>query len=341
MRFVFSFVFLYICTFYKQEMAKKKYRYNPQTLSYEQIEHTWRFKLKRLLMYLLASLFGGVAFFFLFISMFPSPREKQLIQERKQLMAQYSLLDKQVDQLQRVLVDLQQRDENLYRVVFQAEPIPSAIRQSGANRPTYYEELAKKTNEELAVGVTQKVDAMKKQLYVQSKSYDEIVKLANENEERLLCIPAIQPVLNKDLKRVASGYGWRIDPVYHTRRFHEGMDFTAPTGTDVYATGNATVSFAGWKPGYGNCIILNHGYGYESLYAHLHKIHVRRGQKVTRGYVIGLVGNTGKSTGPHLHYEVHLRGKSMNPQNYYFKDLSPEEYDQMVQLSNNAGQMFD
>jgi murein DD-endopeptidase MepM/ murein hydrolase activator NlpD len=140
---------------------------------------------------------------------------------------------------------------------------------------------------------------------------------------------------------MASGYGWRIDPVYHTRRFHEGMDFTAPTGTDVYATGNASVSFAGWKSGYGNCIILNHGYGYESLYAHLHKINVRNGQKVTRGQVIGLVGNTGKSTGPHLHYEVHLRGKPMNPQNYYFKDLSPEEYDQMVQLLNNAGQMFD
>ena len=322
-------------------MAKKKYRYNPQTLSYEQIEHTWRFKLKRLMQYLFVSAFGGVVFLLLFLSMFPSPREKQLLQERKQLMAQYSLLDKQVDQLQRVLSDLQQRDENLYRVVFQAEPIPSSIRQSGPNRPNYYDELAKMTNEDLAVSITQKVDAMKKQLYIQSKSYDEIVKLASENEDRLQCIPAIQPVLNKDLKRMASGYGWRIDPVYHTRRFHEGMDFTAPTGTDVYATGNASVSFAGWKSGYGNCIILNHGYGYESLYAHLHKINVRNGQKVTRGQVIGLVGNTGKSTGPHLHYEVHLRGKPMNPQNYYFKDLSPEEYDQMVQLLNNAGQMFD
>jgi len=140
---------------------------------------------------------------------------------------------------------------------------------------------------------------------------------------------------------VASGYGFRIDPVYHTRRFHQGMDFTAPTGTDVYATGNATVSFVGWKQGYGNCVIVNHGFGYETLYAHLFKALVRQGQKVKRGEIIALVGNTGKSTGPHLHYEVHFRGKAVDPRNFYFYDLSPEEYDQMVQMSNNFGQMLD
>lgn len=322
-------------------MSKKKFHYNPQTLSYEQIDHTWAYKFKRVLVYLMASLFGGVIFFAVFLGFFSSPREKRLQQERKQLMAQYSLLDKQLEEMQHVMSDLQERDNNLYRVVFQAEPIPLSSRMGGANRPYFYEELAKMTNEELAVSVTKKIDMLEKQLYVQSKSYDELIKLANENEKRLECIPAIQPVLNKDLKRVASGYGWRIDPIYHTRRFHQGMDFTAPIGTDVYATGNAVVTFTGWKSGYGNCVILNHGYGYETLYAHLHKINVRRGQKVNRGDVIALVGNTGKSTGPHLHYEVHLRGKIMNPQNYYFQDLSPEEYDRMVQLANNAGQMFD
>ena len=154
-------------------------------------------------------------------------------------------------------------------------------------------------------------------------------------------IPAIQPVLNKDLKRVASGFGVRIDPVYHVRKFHQGMDFTAPTGTDIYATGNAKVVFSGWKQGYGNTVILDHGFGYQTLYAHLFKSLVREGQRVRRYDVIALVGNTGKSTGPHLHYEVRLHGKPVDPRNYYFYDLSPEEYDKMIQLSNNFGQMLD
>ena len=157
----------------------------------------------------------------------------------------------------------------------------------------------------------------------------------------LQCVPAIQPILNKDLTRTASGFGWRIDPIYRTRRFHAGMDFSAPTGTEIYATGNGTIRKSGWQQGYGNTVEVNHGFGYVTRYAHMQKTNVRVGQKVKRGDVIGFVGNTGKSTGPHLHYEVHYRGKVMNPQNYYFLDLSPEEYDKMVQLSNNAGQMFD
>ena len=154
-------------------------------------------------------------------------------------------------------------------------------------------------------------------------------------------LPAIQPVLNRNLTRMASGYGWRIDPVYHSRRFHAGMDFTAPVGTNIFVTGNGTVQSAGWEQGYGNCVQVNHGYGYVTLYGHMSAIKARVGQKVKRGDVIGLVGSTGKSTGPHLHYEVHFKGQVMNPQNYYFLDLSPAEYDRMVQMSNNAGQTFD
>lgn len=154
-------------------------------------------------------------------------------------------------------------------------------------------------------------------------------------------LPAIQPVLNKNLTRMASGYGWRIDPIYHSRRFHAGMDFTAPIGTNIFATGNGVVASAGWKQGYGNCVQISHGYGYVTLYGHMSAIKVRAGQSVKRGDVIGLVGSTGKSTGPHLHYEVHYKGEIMNPQNYYFLDLSPADYDRMVQMSNNAGQMFD
>ena len=197
------------------------------------------------------------------------------------------------------------------------------------------------TNSQLSADLSLKVDVLEKELYVQAKSYDEVLELAKTQEIRMENIPAIQPVLNKDLKRVASGYGVRIDPVYHVRKFHQGMDFTAPTGTEVFATGNAKVSFVGWKQGYGNTVILDHGFGYQTLYAHLFKALVRKGQKVRRSDIIALVGNTGKSTGPHLHYEVRLHGKPVDPRNYYFYDLSPEEYDQMIQLSNNFGQMLD
>ena len=180
-------------------------------------------------------------------------------------------------------------------------------------------------------------------LYVQSNSFDELVKHAKNNEDKLQHIPAIQPILNKDLKRTASGYGRRVDPIYHTVRFHAGMDFSAPIGTEIFATGDGTVSFVGWKQGYGNCVTIDHGYDYMTLYGHISKFKkgLRKGQKVTRGDVIAYVGNTGKSTGPHLHYEVRLKGKPQNPQNYYFKDLSPEEYDEMVRLSSNSGKMFD
>ena len=251
------------------------------------------------------------------------------------------MLNRQVDQMQIVMADLQQRDDNLYRVLFGAEPIPLSIRQGTQRKISYYEQIAQMTNSQLAADLTLKVDLLEKELYVQSKSYDEILELAKTQEIRMENIPAIQPVMNKDLKRVASGYGMRIDPVYHVRKFHQGMDFTAPTGTEVFATGNARVAFAGWKQGYGNTVILDHGFGYQTLYAHLYKSLVRKGQKVRRYDVIALVGNTGKSTGPHLHYEVRLNDRPVDPRNYYFYDLSPEEYDQMIQLSTNFGQMLD
>jgi len=246
-----------------------------------------------------------------------------------------------VDQMRVVLNDLSQRDDNLYRVLFGAEPIPLAVRQGAARKITYYEELARMTNSQLTADLALKVDLLEKGLYVQAKSYDDLIEMAKTQEVKMENIPAIQPVMNKDLTRVASGYGVRIDPVYHVRRMHTGMDFTAPVGTDVYATGNGTVSFSGWKQGYGNTIVVDHGFGYSTLYAHLYKQLVRVGQKVKRGDVIALVGNTGKSTGPHLHYEVRLQNHPIDPRNYYFYDLSPEDYDKMIQLSNNFGEMLD
>jgi murein DD-endopeptidase MepM/ murein hydrolase activator NlpD len=251
------------------------------------------------------------------------------------------VVKRQLEEVQFVMSDLQQRDDNLYRVIFQADPIPLSVRRGSSANTEYYDQLLDMTNSEIVVSTTKKLNELKKEIYIQSKSYDELVMLSKNKETMLASLPAIQPISNKDLTRMASGFGWRIDPVYHTRRFHAGMDFTAPIGTDIYATANGTISAAGWQQGYGNCVQINHGYGYLTLYGHMSAIKVRVGQSVKRGEVIGLVGSTGKSTGPHCHYEVHYKGEIMNPQNYYFLDLSPADYDRMVQMSNNAGQTLD
>ncbi|MBR2936810.1 MAG: M23 family metallopeptidase [Paludibacteraceae bacterium] len=322
-------------------MAKKTYKINPKTLAMEQVEQGLGYWLRQTGIYILAGIILGVLFLFLFLTFFPSPREKQLLREKESMQSQLEILNQQVDQMQIVMTDLQQRDDNLYRVLFGAEPIPLSIRQGTQHKIDYYDSIAAMTDNQLAAELTQKVDMLAKELYTQAKSYDEVLEMAKNQEIRMENIPAIQPVMNKDLKRVASGYGMRIDPVYHVRKFHQGMDFSAPIGTEIYATGNAKVKFSGWKQGYGNTVILDHGFGYETLYAHLYKSLVRKGQKVRRSDIIALVGNTGKSTGPHLHYEVRLNGKPVDPRNYYFYDLSPEEYDQMLQLSNNFGQMLD
>ena len=320
---------------------KHKYRINPETLALERIEHGILFWLKRSGQYILVGLLLGIVFFFVFFMIFPSPREKQLIAQKESLEAQIQIMDQKVNQMQVVMTDMSQRDDNLYRVLFGAEPIPLAVRQGATNKISYYEDLAKMTNSQLVADLQLKVDVLERELYVQANSFNEIAEMAKSQEAMMDNIPAIQPVLNKDLKHVASGWGFRIHPIYHTRKFHYGMDFSAKTGTDVFATGNAKVSYVGWRQGFGNTVILDHGYGYQTLYAHLFKSLVHVGQKVKRGDIIALVGNTGASVGPHLHYEVHQNGHPVDPRNYYFNDLNPEEYDKMVQMSNNFGQTFD
>ncbi|MBR3565748.1 MAG: M23 family metallopeptidase [Paludibacteraceae bacterium] len=323
-------------------MSKKKFHFNPQTLNYEQVEVTFGSVMWRIFLFLLVGVVIGLAFFFVFFLIFPSPSEKLREQQVRELRTQYEVLNRQVDELQLVMIDLRQRDDNLYRVLLQAEPLSNSVSfATSVSRSNYYDDLLQKTNSQLAADLTRKVDLLEKTIYVQNKSYDEIISMAQTNEERMRHIPSIQPILNKDLTRIASGYGYRMDPIYHTRRFHAGMDFTAPTGTDIFATGDGVVELAGWKQGYGNCVIINHGFGYETLYGHMHKILVRKGMKVKRGDVIGLVGNTGKSTGPHCHYEVHYKGNVVDPRNYYFQDLSPEEYDKMIQMADNYGQAMD
>lgn len=323
-------------------MARRaKFHYNQETLSFEKIELTFFALVKKVAVYLFTSLCGGFIAFLIFILFLKSPQEKQLKKENIHMQAQYDLLQEQMNELQSLLTDLQQRDDNLYRVIFQADPILSEVRHRQMGNDQRYQALQNMSNSKIMVDITKQMDDLKRQTYIQFKSYDELIMLAKQNEQKLLCIPAIQPIYNKDLTRVASGYGMRIDPIYRTRKMHQGMDFTAPIGTEIFATGNGIVKEAGWRQGYGKCVKINHGFGYETLYAHMHKITARVGQSVKRGDVIGEVGNTGKSTGPHLHYEVHFKGTPVNPQNYYFLDLSPEEYDIMLQLSQNAGQVFD
>lgn len=325
----------------KKTINKRRYRINPETLELERVEYDLIYWLRQSGRYLFGGISLGIVFFLVFFYFFPSPREASLIQQNKNLNAQLQLMERQVDQMQVVMSDMSQRDDNLYRAILGAEPIPLSVRLGATQQISYYDSLARMSNTQLMADVQRKVDVLEKELYVQAQSYDEILQLVKTQEVKMENIPAIQPVLNKDLKRMASGYGWRIDPVYHVRRFHSGMDFSAPVGTDIYATGNGTITFTGWRQGYGETVEVDHGFGYTTRYAHCYKILARRGQKVKRGDVIALVGNTGKSTGPHVHYEVHYNGKAIDPRNFYFYDLTPEEYDEMVQLSSNMGNMLD
>ena len=323
-------------------MQKYKYKYNPQTVKYETVKLTWKDKFFRFLTYFFATIVIAVAYNLAFSAFFDTPKEKGLKRENEQLKLQYEMLNKQFDLVENTLQDLQQRDNNIYRVIFETEPIPSSVREAGYGGTERYSKLKNLKNSELVIKTAKRLDKLSKQLYVQSKSYDQIIKKADNKEEMLSSIPAIMPVSNEDLTRTASGYGWRIHPIYKIKKFHEGMDFTASTGTEVYATGDGIVEKVKQSyRGYGKRVIINHGFGYKTRYAHLADFNVRKGQKVKRGDVIGYVGNTGLSTAPHLHYEVEKGGKKINPVHYYFNDLSPDQYEKMIFISRNSGQSFD
>ncbi|MDR1403095.1 MAG: M23 family metallopeptidase [Tannerellaceae bacterium] len=320
---------------------KSYYLYDPNTLSYERVYPSAKDRLFTIIRHLSMGVIVGLIIFFVMMRFFESPMESQLRKENKLLQTQYEVLSLRLNNAFDILSDVQQRDENLYRAIFQAASIPESIRKSGFGGTNRYEYLMSLPNSDLVVATTQKMDMLTKQLYVQSNSLEELVNIGKTQEERAKCIPAIQPISNKDLTRTASGYGMRIDPIYRTPRFHGGMDFSAKIGTEIYATGNGVVTFAGWKQGYGNCLMVDHGFGYETLYGHMSLFKARVGQKVTRGEVVGFVGNTGKSTGPHLHYEVIVRERRDNPSKYYFMDLSPEDFDRMIQIAENHGQVMD
>lgn len=323
-------------------MAKHKYKFNPESLSYTKVARSPREKFLVFLTFFSASIVLAVLYYFVFSIFFDSPKEKGLKRQISELKANYQIVNDELNQIETVLRDLQERDDNIYRTIFEAEPIHSNVREAGTGGVNAYRNLEKLENSKLVIDVKSRLDKIMKKVYIQSTSYDEIIDLAKNKEVMLACIPAIQPISNKDLKRTASGWGYRIHPIYKIRKFHYGMDFTAPSGTEIYATGDGVVESAtSSKRGYGNHIVLNHGFGYRTLYGHMHSFNVKEGQKVKRGDVIGFVGNSGLSTAPHLHYEVHLNGKKVNPVNYYFNDLSAQEYERMIELSLKSGQTFD
>ena len=323
-------------------MAKIKYYYDTKTLSYKRIKLSPFKKFQRILFFLITSLFSGLLMIFVFFTFFDSPKEKMLNREIENMVFQYNQIKDKLNQISLVMADLQNRDDNIYRVIFEAEPIPNSIRKAGYGGVNRYEALKGYNNSDLIINTTKKLDQISKQLYIQSKSFDEIIELAKHKSEMLAAIPAIQPVSNKNLSRMASGFGPRIDPIYKTKKFHAGMDFSAKTGTPIYATGNGKViRVRKSRKGYGNHVKIDHGYGYVTLYAHMQKYIVKKGQKVKRGEVIGYVGNTGKSVAPHLHYEVHKNGKKVNPVNFFYNDLTSEEYEKMIILSSQNNQSFD
>jgi murein DD-endopeptidase MepM/ murein hydrolase activator NlpD len=267
---------------------------------------------------------------------------RTLHKENDRLLTQYKLMYKDLSTVEKMLDEIEQRDNNLYRVIFESDPIPSTIRRAGFGGVNRYSKLESFDNSELVIKTAEKLDILSKQAYIQAKSYDEVMAMALNKEILRSCMPAIMPISNKSLKSTASGWGFRIHPIYKIKQFHYGMDFTANIGTKIYATGDGVVkdvqSIGG---GYGRWIMIDHGFGYETLYGHMNAFNVKVGDHVKRGSVIGYVGNSGTSTGPHVHYEVHKNGTPVNPQYYYFKDLNAQEYEKMVNISSNIGQTFD
>ena len=320
-------------------MKNINYKYNPDTLEYEEVKLTLWDRTKKLSYYLIAS----VVFSFLILSIaFYNIRnyiQKEAAKENQSLRQEISSFNKDLSLILEVLGDIQLRDDNIYRAIFETDPYPDYKRQlgTGGNSMKYkkYENIE---YGDLVIEISKKIELIEKKLASQSKSFDEVFDLTKEKQKMIKSIPSIQPVSNRDLTRIASGFGLRMHPIYKIIKMHKGMDFTAPIGTEIYATGDGIVEKVGWIGGYGRTIMINHGFGYKTRYAHCSKYNCRKGQKVKRGDLIGFVGNTGQSSGPHLHYEVFKNKRQINPVNFFFNDLSPEEYDKVIEISSRPNQ---
>ena len=325
-------------------MSKVKYYYDPDTLSYRKIEPKKSRRYRNIALFFLGSaLFGLFALILLLnTNLVNTPQELSLNREVKNYELQFELLDKKMQQIEEVLANIEDRDNNIYRLYFEANPIPEEQRRAGFGGINRYKSLEGFNNSEMVIATTKRLDIIKKQMAIQSKSLEEIALLATEKEKLLAAIPAIQPITNDALTRMASGFGWRSDPFTKARKMHRGMDFTAPKGTPIYATGDGKITRAdNNSSGFGKHIRIDHDYGYLSIYAHLSKYNVKKGQKVKRGDLIGFVGSTGRSEAPHLHYEIWKDKDRINPINFYYGSLSAEEFENMLKYANQENQSLD
>ena len=323
-------------------MKKIKYFYNTNSLRYEKLETPLRVKLLRVLGFFSAAIVTAVIIVSVAYRYFPSANEKRLIQQNIDLKDNYLLLEDRAKKIENRLIDLEERDNEVYRTIFEAKPIPDSARLKELEQQNEIKLVRSLSNFNLESSIVTTLNNLRKRMLNQERSYKEINEFIRNKEQLLACTPAIQPVSNTDLKRLASGFGYRIDPIYKTPRFHSGLDFAAPQGTPIYATANGVIKIAGNSGnGYGNYVVINHGYGYETLYGHMFKVKSKPGQKVKRGEIIGYVGNTGKSTGPHCHYEVHKNGQRIDPVYFFYNDLTPEQFNRIIKLAAASNQSFD
>lgn len=323
-------------------MKKIKYFYNPNSLRYEKLETPLRVKLLRVLGFLSASIVTALIIVSIAYRFFPSSNEKRLMQENDALEDNYRIIDEKIKKMQQQLAELEKRDNDVYRTIFEASPLPDSARAKEQQQLQELQMVLQMGKQELTSSIISNISNVEARMNRQEKSYNEIAGFIKNKEQLLASTPAIQPVSNKDLNRVASGFGYRIDPVYKTVKFHGGLDFAAPQGTPIYATANGTVKVAGnLGNGYGNHVVVNHGYGYETLYGHMFRINVRPGRSVKRGEILGYVGSTGKSTGPHLHYEVHKNGRPIDPVYFFYNDLTPEQFDRILKMAAAGNQSLD
>lgn len=323
-------------------MKKIKYYYNTHTLRFEKLITPFRVKLLRIFGFIAASIFTAFIIVVIAFEYIDSPKEKLMRAENEALRQDYDLLDARLADLQKQMQELQTRDNEVYRAIFEAEPVPDSARIEEMEKSKELAYVQTLSEHQLVKTLAGQLNNLSARLAYQEKSYDEIGGMLKNKEKLLAGIPAIQPVANKDLRRVASGFGFRVDPVYKVTKFHAGLDFTAPQGTPIYATADGRIKTAGSSSGgYGNHVVINHGYGYETLYGHMVRVKVRAGQTVKRGEVIGWVGNTGKSTGPHCHYEVHKNGNAVDPVFYFYNDLTPEQFDRLLKLAAAGNQSLD
>lgn len=316
------------------------YRYNPETDNFERIYPSFRMRLASWAKTGITAVVLAVVIFFIIFYCFDSPTEKNLRAENSQLRSQYGILSRRLDNSLKVMERLRDRDDNFYRVMMQTDPMSSIQRHAGLDNEARYKDLQRLSDAGLVTQLTQRMDLLERQLFAQVQSFDQLRVAVGQQKDKMAHIPAILPVRIKDFT-IASGFGYRRDPINGSSVFHEGIDFAAPMGTPVYATADGEIKNSGRESGYGNCIEIDHGYNYVSRYAHLNEILVQDGEKVKRGQKIGTVGSTGKSSGPHLHYEVRLKDASQDPVNYCFMDLTPHEYADIIQVAENAGHIMD